>query len=286
MIKNALLPQKVETKFIYPPGLGGFGSFFDTLFARCKESAMFTYQLNDSLVELSKTSSGALLAKTRSGDAFSGFKLAWSGNLNNLSQLVAQASHVTVTIKPLSYLNTIFFNYIAPENKVNVQRGAQWIYVSDGNLSVSRITCMREFHSETTPSGYYNFIAEVTEAQIHSRAKEEMKLDLLKEKVTKELKYIGFLKNSFDLDESPRINNYVEDTYPIYEIDYKERFNSVHKIVKAFSREISLLGRSGAFWYNNSDHSIRMAIEYVKREAGASPEEFDYRSYFGGDPEN
>jgi UDP-galactopyranose mutase len=74
----------------------------------------------------------------------------------------------------------------------------------------------------------------------------------------------------------------IKDTYPIYSMNYKEIFNGAHKQVKEFSKNIHLIGRSGAFWYNNSDHSIRMAIEFANRQNKNSQKDFDHRSYFGG----
>ena len=75
--------------------------------------------------------------------------------------------------------------------------------------------------------------------------------------------------------------NPVQDTYPIYHRQYIKDFAMVAGVVKKFSQRIHLLGRCGAFWYNNSDHSIRFAIEMAKKLSGKSQEEFDYRHYFG-----
>ncbi len=79
--------------------------------------------------------------------------------------------------------------------------------------------------------------------------------------------------------------NPVVDTYPIYHRGYLKQFATTAGNVKKFSKNITLVGRCGAFWYNNSDHSIRFALETSKKllgKAGAVQEDFDYRGYFGG----
>jgi protoporphyrinogen oxidase len=90
---------------------------------------------------------------------------------------------------------------------------------------------------------------------------------------------MNFIKNSKDILDI-KINS-IQDTYPIYHKEYKVAFNTVLKGVKSFSKNIHLLGRSGAYWYNNSDHSIRMAIELAKKLLKNNHDlEFDYRKYF------
>jgi protoporphyrinogen oxidase len=90
---------------------------------------------------------------------------------------------------------------------------------------------------------------------------------------------MNFIKNSKDILDI-KINS-IQDTYPIYHKQYKVAFNTVLKSVKSFSKNIHLLGRSGAYWYNNSDHSIRMSIELAKKlTKHPDKEDFDYRKYF------
>jgi len=74
----------------------------------------------------------------------------------------------------------------------------------------------------------------------------------------------------------------VLDTYPVYHKNYYKDFSQVAGSIKKFSKKIHLLGRAGAFWYNNSDHSIRMSIELANKLLGTQEKEFDYRHYFGG----
>jgi protoporphyrinogen oxidase len=98
--------------------------------------------------------------------------------------------------------------------------------------------------------------------------------------VVKELKEMSFIRSQASV-EAVHINP-VADTYPIYHKRYHKDFGAAAGQVKKFSKRIHLLGRSGAFWYNNSDHSIRFALEMASRLLNKEESSFDYRHYFGG----
>ena len=57
----------------------------------------------------------------------------------------------------------------------------------------------------------------------------------------------------------------------------KDNFNNVSLTI---SKDIHLLGRTGAYWYNNSDHSIRMSIEMCNFLEKKSKKDFNFREYF------
>jgi protoporphyrinogen oxidase len=182
----------------------------------------------------------------------------------------------------LSYLNTAFFNLMVRESEVNLKKTAQWIYISGSKYKISRVTCMREFHNSTTPEGYYNLIAEVT--SLDPKSQVITAPENLIPNVIDDLKSVGIVKRSAVFAKDSIRVEPVFDTYPIYDTNYKEKFTDAIKHIKSVSPHIDLLGRSGAFWYNNSDHSIRMAIEYVRRQVDKKHPEFLYREYFGGQP--
>jgi protoporphyrinogen oxidase len=268
LFKSLLLPQKIETEFLYP-SVGGFGGFYEILSTACRAFPNFHLLLNDSIVGLEEQGT-KFSALTKSLASLSFDQLIWTGNLNDLSRIIRadNKSH---------YLNTIFYNVVCKESGVGARK-AQWIYISQGNSLISRITCMKEFSSYTCPSGYYNFICEVTDSQqqpLYFIEPTKYLAPLMDELLT-----MSFLKN-LKAVEDVKINPVV-DTYPIYHRDYHQAFATAARAVKQFSPRIHLLGRSGAFWYNNSDHSIRFAIELTKKLLGQQAEEFNYRDYFGG----
>ena len=268
LIGSIILPQKIETNFLYP-AREGFGGFFDCLNQLCRGFSGFRLLLGQKIMALEEAP-GKLHVQTSSGESHSFDELIWSGNVNDLARLISPVDH------PLHYLNTIFYNLVCPENAVDRNR-AQWIYISDGKTLLSRITCMKEMGSYTCPEGFYNFICEVTDCQSKPIYFREPRSHL--DQVLQELGRISFLR-----DPRKVANVHIEpvvDTYPIYHKRYHRDFAAITRLVRNFSKKIRLLGRSGAFWYNNSDHSIRMALDMAEKINGEG-EELDYRSYFGG----
>jgi protoporphyrinogen oxidase len=268
LVKSLLLPAKLDTEFLYPTA-GGFGGFYHKLLALCQRHEGFHLRLKDAVRTLAGTGNG-LEGTTVEGCGFSCGQLAWSGNLNDLSRILGTGT-------ALPYLNTIFYNCITRADGAR-HKGAQWIYVSQGDTLVSRITCMREFAPYTCPPGYYNFICEVTDSQ-----REPCYFPLaetLTGKILGELKDMKFLRNHSHV-EAVEINRVV-DTYPIYHQGYLKQFADAAAAARKFSKRIHLVGRSGAFWYNNSDHAIRFSLETARKLLGETKGDFDYRDYFGG----
>jgi len=268
ILKNLVLPSKVETKFLYPLA-GGFGGFYEQLLQLCKGHKGFDLSLNDTVTAIKPAEQGLEL-NTRSGKTVSCGDLIWTGNINHLLGLIGQKGR-------LNFLNTVFYNLICPEAGVHHRR-SQWVYVSDGSSLISRVSCMREFAGYTCPPGYYNLTCEVTDSQSAPR----YMLDPGKyiQEVLKELKDMSFIRAASSV-EDVHINP-VQDTYPIYHKTYHKDFGASALQVKKFSKRVHLLGRSGAFWYNNSDHSIRFALEMARRLLEQDERPFDFRHYFGG----
>lgn len=268
ILKALLLPSKIETEFLYPVA-GGFGGFYEQLLQLCRNYAGFHLSTNDTVIGIKPDSLGLVL-NTQSGLSASCGDLIWSGNINHLLAIMGQKGK-------LNFLNTVFYNLICPEKEVRNHR-AQWIYVSRGDSLISRITCMREFAGYTCPPGYYNLICEVTDSQIV--AKYMPNGAKYTQDVIKELKEMSFIRSISSVEEA-HINP-VRDTYPIYHKLYYKDFGASVLQVRKFSKRIHLLGRSGAFWYNNSDHSIRFALEMAQQLLNQDERPFDFRHYFGG----
>ncbi|MBI4309458.1 MAG: FAD-dependent oxidoreductase [Candidatus Omnitrophica bacterium] len=270
LFKALLLPAKVETEFLYPTE-GGFGGFYEQLLGLCRDYPGFRLILSDTIVRLSDDGK-QFEAQTGAGERLTFTDLIWTGNLNALSGIVAtQHTHV-------HYLNTIFYNLICRQQGVASRQTAQWIYVSRGDSLISRLTCMKEFAPYTCGEGHYNIIAELTDSQANPVYFRDPDRHI--DGILNELVKMRFLKHRKHVESVHVVP--VEDTYPIYHRGYNKDFGSAAAGIKKFSKRIHLLGRCGAFWYNNSDHSIRFAIEMAGQLLGRQRREFDYRAYFGG----
>jgi protoporphyrinogen oxidase len=269
IFKALMLPEKIDTEFLYPTE-GGFGGFFDDLFDLCQQHDGFHIILSDKISTLEKQGDkfGAL---TQNGTSLSFDQLIWSGNLNDLCGIISPSSN------KVHYVNTIFYNIICKESGIGNNR-AQWIYVSKGDSLISRITCMKEFAPYTCKEGYYNMICELTDSQLNPTYFKNP--ENYSHGILDELTGMSFLTDKSAVEDI-KINP-ILDTYPVYHKNYLKDFAGATRLIKNFSDKIHLLGRSGAFWYNNSDHSIRMAIEMSKKLLGDQEKDFDYRHYFGG----
>lgn len=268
LLKGILLPSKIKTEFLYP-SKAGFGGFYERLLQFCQSFEGFRCLTGQTVSRLVKCDRG-IEGKTSQGDAFLCDQLVWSGNLNDLSKVLGNEVR-------LAYLNTVFYNVICRAEEV-IHKGTQWIYVSKGDTLISRITCMKEFADYTCPDGYYNFICEVTDSQrdpVYFTNPEAYRDTVLQE--LSDMKFIRKPSRVVAIYVNP-----VVDTYPIYHRLYLQQFDLAVAKVKQFSKNIHLIGRCGAFWYNNSDHSIRFALESARKLLGKQQEEFDYRGYFGG----
>ena len=62
----------------------------------------------------------------------------------------------------------------------------------------------------------------------------------------------------------------VRDTYPIYDLQYKKNYAAASRMAKAFEN-LELLGRTGAYWYNNSDHSMKMSLHMARHLLQGTP---------------
>ncbi len=269
MMKALMLPAKIETEFLYPVS-GGFGGFYEQLLSLCQTYEQFDLILSDTISQL-HDDGRRLNALTTQGRSLVFDELAWTGNLNNLKQMVSPQ------VQDVHYLNTIFYNIVCRQEGVGQQK-AQWIYVSRGDSLISRITCMKEFAPNTCKEGYYNVICELTDSKTKPVYMHDPRAYI--DGILNELQHMRFIKDRRWV-EAVHIEPVV-DTYPIYHRRYIQDFGQTAAAIKKFSKRIHLLGRCGAFWYNNSDHSIRFAMETADRLLGRQNKEFYYRDYFGG----
>lgn len=274
LLKRVLLPDQTNTTFYYPEK-EGFGYFYDKLNNLCLSFDNYDLILDDQVASLHKENHGIAL-KSLKGAELECERLVWTGNLNNLMDLVVAKKNRGNTW--VRYLNTVFFNVICRKEDLSLKNAAQWIYISSANKLISRVTCMNEFAPHLCREGYYNFVCEVTDSQQNPRFFNDP--EKYRDMIIEELCDLSFIRSRSAV-EAVHINP-VQDTYPIYDRRYREYFNEVRSTIKSYSASLDLLGRSGAFWYNNTDHSMRMALDWAKVILKQSSDGLDYRSYFGG----
>ena len=247
LIKGVLLPKRVDTVFIYPrqPGVDNFcriladnirqqGSIVHTD-TRVKKVVRNGDAINE--VELSN------------GESVEVDKLIWSGEIHSLAGMLGLEPF------PLRYLSMVCYNTAI---KGEPTRDYQWIYYGDRSITINRISVPCLFNPANAPEGYSGVNVEITcfeGDEIWERPETMIPV------VRKDLCASKLVRSADDIEEIwiERIRN----TYPIYDLPYRQNLSkAISKLSKL--ENLMLLGRCGTFWYNNMDHSMKMAMDYAE----------------------
>jgi len=168
-----------------------------------------------------------------------------------VSRLPDTPHEVKEALKTLIFRNTIlvYLNVDAVDVFPD-----QWIYVQSGEFKTGRITNFRNW----VPQLYNNEKTTILALEYWSNEGEalwqESDEGLIK-LATDEFKAMGF-------SQAPVLGGHVQKVprcYPVYHKGYKEKINVVQEYLKGI-RALSVIGRYGAFKYNNQDHSILMGM--------------------------
>lgn len=173
-----------------------------------------------------------------------------------LTHLVSILPKVPVAIqdltKQLRFRNTILVyikikeSHLFPDN---------WIYIHDSNVKTGRITNFSNWVPELKKDSDFTILCLEYWANNEDKiwTDNEDELVLLAQR---ELIKMGIVKAQSILDgctiKIPRC-------YPIYDIGYKKKLTQIEEYLSGI-QQLSVIGRYGAFKYNNQDHSILMGI--------------------------
>lgn len=161
----------------------------------------------------------------------------------------------------LKFRNTLLI-YVSLENVITFKD--QWLYIQDENILSGRVTnfnnwvkTIKNNYGRTVLAFEYwcydkDYIWNCEETEL----KKIVQNDLINGNFIKSLNNIvdyGFIK--------------VPMCYPVYDKDYKDSLDNVIMYTKEF-KNLHLIGRYGAFKYNNQDHSILMGLLTAKNIAG------------------
>ncbi len=256
LVRTVLLPTPVDTKFLYP-SYGGFGTFCEKIAGQVRERGGDI--LLDNTVRSIETDGGKVVeVALADGRRLRPGHLVWSGNLKALARLLGKEP------PPIRYLSTILYNM---EIDRDVLQQQQWIYYGGQDTVLSRVSVTNEMADYMAPKGKAGLCVEVTgfEGKGHWGNPEalipEIQADLVRLKLVSSQSDFGGVHVER-----------VRDTYPIYDLDYKESFAKASGMVKPFEN-LKLLGRTGAYWYNNSDHSMKMALQMARHLLKGTPME-------------
>jgi protoporphyrinogen oxidase len=254
LVKNVLIPRPVVTEFIYP-SRGGFGTFCEMLggAVRARGGGVL---LENTVTSISTSGDRVVEVTLQGGRKLEPGHLIWSGNLGALAKLLGKEP------PPLRYLSTVLYNI---EVEAEVLQKEQWIYFGGRDTELSRVSITTEMAPYMAPSGKTGLCVEVTgfEGEGVWKDPEALVPRILEDLVR--LKLVA-AKEDFGAVHIER----VRDTYPIYDLRYKESFALAARMVKPLSN-LKLLGRTGAYWYNNSDHSMKMSLQLARHLLAGAP---------------
>lgn len=249
LARMALLPAPTKLEAFYP-SRGGFGVFTEAL---ARKIVSLGGEIQTSYC-IDRIDPECVLFASEGCETVQFDQLVWTGNLNDLTRLMGGVSST------FNYTATIFFNVIV---KGEVSRKDLWLHFGDPGLIILRVSLMNNFGSHLVPDGYSALCVEkrclVDDAVWQNP-------ESLSDQILGELITVGLIENK-TLVEKVFVAR-VADTYPIYDLEHRERFPRVESSVLDRCPKIALLGRTGIYWYNNANHSIKMALEMAKYFSG------------------
>ena len=159
---------------------------------------------------------------------------------------------VTKAAKCLKFRNTVLVYLILEGGAVFPDN---WLYINDPRVKLGRVTNFANWSPEMLPNSHQtplcceywcNFnddLWQASEAELQAMAEED-------------LRTINLIQHQKVLNglviRLPR-------TYPIYAGEYKQALTELQAYFQQF-KNLQLIGRYGAFKYNNQDHSLLMGI--------------------------
>lgn len=246
VVITALIPKTVKTNFLYPSE-GGIDMFSKKLAEGIEKNGgevILNASVDKIECEESKIKSVYCQGKNLHPEM-----IIWTAPLTTLSSLLKLPS------SKIKYLSIIIFN-IEVEGVSRTKY--QWCYFGQSDTTINRVSVPALFSNHAAPEGKTGLCAEVTcfEGDEIWRNPEN-----LIDTVITDLINVKLIENKKEI-EKVHIEK-VLNTYPVYDIEYPERLEGLLSALAKF-KELRLLGRTGTFWYNNMDHSIRMAFDLVK----------------------
>jgi protoporphyrinogen oxidase len=255
-IKNALFPSKEQKhktlvdQFAYP--LGGTGAIYQRM-ADSVESKGGKVHLNTPVKRVIQENGEATALELEDGSVHKYDHIISTMPLTLMvSRLPEAPPEILERTKKLKFRNTIivFLNVDAVDLFPD-----QWLYVHSPELDTGRITNFRNW----IPEIYGNEKTTVMAMELWCYDEDPIwkeSNEHLIEKATNEIRDTGLIGKAEVRDghvyRIPRC-------YPVYDTGYKDNLKPVENYLESVPR-LHVIGRYGAFKYNNQDHSILMGM--------------------------
>ena len=257
-IKSAIFKNKASKhktlvdEFAYP--YGGAGSFYELMAEKIVNlggKIHLNLPVKSLDIDISeKTIELALVGNEDKNFLFN--QVISSMPITNLITALNGPDEVKLLAKKLKFRNTILvYLYLDCQSPFP----DQWIYVHSSNLLTGRITNFRNWSPSITMDSTGTIICLeywcYDDDQIW-KSSDEYLINL----ASSEIAITGLLNSSAitkgHIERVPKC-------YPVYEIGYKKILKNIEVYLSSI-QNLSVIGRYGAFKYNNQDHSILMGM--------------------------
>ncbi len=245
LLKFTLTPSKASLKFLYPAN--GIDTFCENLKYSIQKSGGEVY----TGAEITKIDCIDNKIKTISSNDLTILpaEVIWTGSLNDLYRLL----HFQQT--NLKFISLLIFNF---EIMTPLKFKFHWCYYPEREITFIRSSIPSNFSRRLVPENKSSLCLEVPCRDNDEKWKAPEKLidsiiqDFIKTKLVTDIKNIG----NIHIEK-------IKEAYPLYELNYE---NNLKKVKECLSKikNLRLAGRSGEFWYNNMDESIKKAFMIVE----------------------
>ena len=229
-----------DTLFLYPLK-GGIQTICNSL-SNTISSKIGKIYYNSPINSL-KIKNGEIKTVTSNNIKYDTEIVVWTAPLTQLCNLLG----IRTTLK---FVSILCFNI---EIDYQLPLTYQWCYYGEPNIPFSRISFPKQF-------SYYNVPTEKDSLCIEVIVKKDS--PAWNNPACIYNKIINSLINIRLIEGKNAVNNLyhikVPDAYPLYTLDFKTQLNLIFQKLSKINN-LLLMGRSGAFWYNNIDDSIYAA---------------------------
>jgi UDP-galactopyranose mutase len=164
-----------------------------------------------------------------------------------------RSAEVEEALAGLKYMDIIFVYVFLGRPQLS---NDHWLYFPDPDIVFNRAVEFSNWSAEMCPPGQTSVCFDITvfadddRDGLWSAPDHELAV-----RVLDDAERVGYLRRS---DVTDTYVFRLRQAYPYYDLDYKAKLDTV---VRFLEREnVSLLGRTGVFQYNNSDNSIEMGF--------------------------
>ena len=159
---------------------------------------------------------------------------------------------VVTAAKSLKFRNTILVYLMVEGNQLFPDN---WLYINEPSVQLGRVTNFANWSGDMLPNREQTPICCEYWCNFGEPMWQQKEAELLSQ-AEQELRQIGLLHQE---QVSGGFVVRLPRTYPIYAGSYKADLATIQAYVQQFSN-LQLVGRYGAFKYNNQDHSLLMGI--------------------------